>query len=439
MLCMEPAARTLSRDGNQLMFMNGYRCFACAAKQSPDFAGYLCPSCGGNLDITYDYHSLATEIAAGFDKNQHDMFRYQPLLPVDEPKGHFPLRVGGTPLYQVCRLGRLAGLQGLFLKDDSRNPSASFKDRASAVVIRRAIETGAEVVSAASTGNAGSSLACLAAAHGLRAVIFVPENAPDAKLAQSLSFGASVLAVRGNYDDAFDLCLAASREFGWFNRSTGVNPFTREGKKTCSYVIWEDLGKQVPDRVVVPSGDGNIISGIWKGWRDLKAAGLIERLPKLDCAQSASSDAICRTVIRLRRQGEVKIDWSQVRVDEVSASTIADSISVNRPRDGLAAVQAIIESGGEAVTVSDEEILEAVPEMAASTGVFPEPAAAAPWAAIKKLAGNRVINPNDMVVCIVSGSGLKDIESTRAAVGSAKLIEPALQAVRDSFPGFDRK
>lgn len=436
---MERAARTLSRDGTQRMFMIGYRCFACAAEQPANFAGMLCPCCGGNLDITYDYNSVATEVAAGFGEGQRQLFRYQTFLPVDEPQEPFPLRVGGTPLYRASRLGQRAGLNRLFLKDDSRNPSASFKDRASAVVIRRAIETGADVVSVASTGNAGSSLACLAAAHGLRAVIFVPENAPVAKLAQSLSFGACVLSVRGNYDDAFDLCLAASREFSWFNRSTGINPFTREGKKTCSYEIWEDLDRQVPDRVVVPSGDGNIISSIWKGWRDLKAAGLIERLPKLDCAQSAGSDAIYRTVIRLRQQGKAKIDWSQLRVDEVSASTIADSISVNRPRDGLAAVQAIIESGGEAVTVSDEEILNAVPEMAASTGVFPEPAAAAPWAVVKKLARRKLIDSDECLVCIVSGSGLKDIDGARAVAGSAELIEPTLQAVRDFLSGSDRK
>jgi len=421
------------------MFMNGYRCFACAAEQPTNFDGMLCPCCGGNLDITYDYDSVATNIADGFGSGIRELFRYQPLLPVAKPEAPLTLRVGGTPLYQASRLGKKAGLQNLYLKDDCCNPSASFKDRASAVAIRRAIETGADVVTAASTGNAGSSLACLAAAHGLKSVIFVPEKAPAAKLAQALSFGAIVLAVRGNYDDAFDLCLAASTEFGWFNRSTGINPFTREGKKTCSFEIWEDLGGRVPDRIMVPTGDGNILSGIWKGWRDLKAAGLIECLPQLDCAQSAGSDAICRTVHRLRQHGQEKIDWSQVHVDEVNASTIADSISVNRPRDGLAAVQAIIQSGGEAVTVSDEEILAAVPEMARSSGVFPEPAAAAPWAAVKKLARNHAIDPNEVVVCIVSGSGLKDPAGASTAADSPKLIEPSLDAVSEALHRPERK
>ena len=292
--------------------MNGYRCFACAAEQSADYAGFECPSCGGNLEVTYDYTAAAEELAGGFGESPRDLFRYQALLPVERPQPPFPLRIGGTPLYQASRLGRQTGLTRLYLKDDSRNPSASLKDRASAVTLCRAMDIGASVVSVASTGNAGSSLACLCAALGMKAVVFVPESAPAAKLTQLLSYGAQVLAVRGNYDDAFDLCLAASKEFGWFNRSNGFNPFTREGKKTCAFEIWEDLGGEVPDRVVVPSGDGNILSGIWKGWRDLKAVGLIDRLPKVDCAQSRSSAAICQTVHRLRGNNEPVSDWSKV-------------------------------------------------------------------------------------------------------------------------------
>ena len=415
------------------MYLNGYRCFACATVQPADFAGFLCPLCGGNLDITYDYAAAAKKIAGGFGANTRQLFRYQALLPVRKLARPFPLRVGGTPLYKASLLGNRAGLENLYLKDETCNPSASLKDRASAVVVRQAIDSGAGIVAAASTGNAGSSLACLAAAHDLQSVIFVPESAPPAKLAQSLAYGATVLAVRGNYDDAFDLCLAASEEFGWLNRSTGFNPFTREGKKTCAFEIWEDLAGRVPDRVVVPSGDGNILSGIWKGWNDLKAAGLIERLPKIDCAQSTASDAICRTVRRVRENFKAEIDWSEVSVAEVRASTLADSISVNRPRDGLAAVQAIINSGGEAVTVPDEEILNAIPELARSTGVFPEPAAAVPWAAVKQLLRDQSIGTDDIVVCIVSGSGLKDTASASQAVGAPQLIRPSLDAVRDAL------
>jgi threonine synthase len=295
------------------------------------------------------------------------------------------------------------------------------------------MDIGANVIAVASTGNAGSSLACLSAALGLRAIVFVPDSAPIAKLTQALSFGATVLAVRGNYDDAYDLCLAASDEFGWFNRSTGYNPFTREGKKTCAYEIWEDLGRRVPDRVVVPTGDGNLLSGMWKGWCDLHAVGLVESLPRIDCVQSENSAAICHAVQRLHDQGDAEPDWSTVVIDEVNATTVADSISVNRPRDGLAAVKAVIQSGGTAITVPDQEILAAISEVASATGVFPEPAAAAPWAAVQRMAQQNKIDADELIVCLVSGSGLKDVANAAVAVGKPLTVDPTIDAVRDAL------
>ena len=413
--------------------MNGYRCFSCAAMQDADFAGCLCPSCGGNLDITYDYEAVARNIEQLGTDRARSLFSYAPFLPVKTPGSRFPLRIGATPLYAARRLGQSLGLRNLYLKDDTVNPSASSKDRASVIAVQRAMDIGADIVSVASTGNAGSSLACVAAAVGMRAIVFVPETAPAAKLAQALSFGATVLAVRGNYDDAFDLCRTASDEFGWFNRSTGYNPFTREGKKICAFEIWESLDGRVPDRIVVPTGDGNLLSGMWKGWCDLKAVGLINRMPKIDCAQSESSAAISNTVRRIRDSGSSKIDWAKVAVEEVNATTIADSIAVDRPRDGLAAVRAIIESGGETITVSDQQILAAIPEMARLSGVFPEPAAAAPWAAVKQMRENNTIETDELVVCLVSGSGLKDIGSAQKAAGEALVIDPAIEAVRSAL------
>ena len=423
------------------MNMNGYRCMACSATQAADFDGFLCPVCGGNLDITYDFAAAAKEIGGKFPGGCQDLFRFSALLPLQQPRSPFPLRVGGTPLYSAPRLGELAGLRKLYLKDETLNPSASLKDRASAVAVARALDIGASVISVASTGNAGSSLACLAAATGLSAVVFVPASAPAAKLTQMLAFGARVLAVQGNYDDAYDLCLAASDEFGWFNRSTGYNAFTREGKKTCAYEIWQDLGGRAPDRVVVPTGDGNILSAVWKGWCDLKAVGLIDQLPKIDCAQSEGSAAISETIRRIRSNDNPAVDWSTVEVQEVEASTIADSISVDQPRDGLAAVKAVIQSGGEAVTVPDQEILAAIPEMASTAGVFPEPAAATPWAAVKRMVREERIAADELIVCIVTGSGLKDITNARSVAGEPQLIEPSLEAVRDAVKtgsGFTR-
>jgi len=412
------------------MYMNGYQCISCSVTQAAGFNGFVCPACGGNLDITYDYDAVAREIGNRFPDRPGDLFRFAALLPLKQPRSPFPVRVGSTPLYPARRLGESVGLHRLYLKDDSLNPSASLKDRASAVAIGRALDIGAGVVSAASTGNAGSSLASLAAATGLEAVVFVPASAPVAKLTQMLAFGARVLAVRGNYDDAYDLCRAASDEFGWFNRSTGYNAFTREGKKTCAYEIWQDLEGRVPDRVVVSTGDGNTLGAIWKGFCDLKAIGLIDRLPKIDCAQSEASAAISETVHRISISGGAEVDWSTVVVQEVSATTVADSIAVDRPRDGLAAVKAVIQSGGDAVTVPDQQILAAIAEIARTTGVFPEPAAATPWAAVKQMIRNKQVATDERVVCIISGSGLKDVANIRAVVGEPQVIEPSLKAVR---------
>ena len=270
-------------------------------------------------------------------------------------------------------------------------------------------------------------------------MVFVPASAPVAKLTQMLAFGAHVFAVRGSYDDAYDLCLSASEAFGWYNRSTGYNAFTREGKKTCAFEIWQDLGGRVPDRVLVSTGDGNTLSAIWKGWCDLKAVGLIDRLPKIDCVQSQASAAINKTIKQIGQNGGSDVDWSNLSVSEVKASTVADSISVDRPRDGLAAVMAVIHSGGEAVTVSDQHILSAIPEMARATGVFAEPAAAAPWAGLKQLIATQRVEVDELVVCVVSGSGLKDIRHARLVAGEPQIIEPSLGEVRryhQSMGGF---
>ena len=181
---------------------------------------------------------------------------------------------------------------------------------------------------------------------------------------------------------------------------------------------------------MVPAGDGNLLSGLWKGWRDLQAVGLVERMPKIDCAQSDASNAICLAARRIRDSGEADPDWSTVVIDAVSASTTADSISVNRPRDGLAAVKGILQSDGESVTVPDEEILAAIPEMARATGIFAEPAAAAPWAALKQMVRDNKIDRDELVVCIVSGSGLKDIANVRKTVAEPLLIDPTIEAIK---------
>jgi threonine synthase len=310
----------------------------------------------------------------------------------------------------------------LYIKDDGRNPTASFKDRASSVAVVKARELGRDVITTASTGNAGAALAGMAASIGQPAVIFAPETAPEAKVAQLLMFGAQVLLVKGNYDQAFDLCLQASREFGWYCRNTGYNPFTAEGKKTAALEICEQLHWQAPDRIFVSVGDGNIISGIHKGLKDLFALGMIDKFPKLMGVQAVGSAACANA---WRRHTE--------KITPVAAQTIADSISVDLPRDGVRAVRAVTQTGGAFLTVSDEDILDAMRVLAQQAAVFSEPAGATAYAGLVKALKRKLMDRNETVVVLITGNGLKDVKSAIKAAGLAQRIEPTLDAVRSQM------
>jgi threonine synthase len=307
----------------------------------------------------------------------------------------------------------------LWLKDDGRNPTASFKDRASAIVVARAQQIGAATVVTASTGNAGAALAGMAAAVGQPAVIFAPMTAPEAKVAQLLMFGATVILVNGNYDQAFDLCLQASREFGWYCRNTGYNPFTVEGKKTAALEICEQLKWKAPDRIFVPVGDGNIISGIHKGLKDLHALGWMDKMPKLMGVQAIGS-AACYNAWRHHTE----------KITPVSADTLADSISVDLPRDGVRAVRAVSHTGGVYLTVTDDEILDAMRVLARQAAVFSEPAGATATAGLAKAIKRHLVEPDETIVVLITGNGLKDIRSAIKAAGQAHRIEPTLDEVK---------
>ncbi len=403
----------------------GYRCSVCGAQYGPAEVVYTCPKDGGNLDVLLDYAALKRRGAADLlVAGDRSLWRYLPLLPVGDPGGlGTPLRAaGGTPLYAPPALAESLGLSRLWVKDESRNPTASFKDRASAVVVARAREIGAQVVVTASTGNAGAALAGMAAAVGQQAVIFAPRTAPPAKIAQLLVYGARVLLVDGNYDAAFDLSVAASREFGWYCRNTGYNPFTAEGKKTAAFEIWEQLpAPGGPWAVFVSVGDGNIISGLHKGFKDLHALGLLERMPRIFGVQSTGSAAIANAFAAGTED-----------IQPVRADTLADSISVDMPRDGLRAVRAARETGGAYLTVSDAAILQAIAALGRA-GIFAEPAGAAAWAGLTRAVQTGLIAPDEAVVVINTGSGLKDVRSAMRAVEAAPVIEPSLRAVQQAL------
>ena len=400
--------------------IEGLRCVECAAECGLTETKYVCPRCGGNLSVVYDYGALRRKISRKSLKAdpERSIWRYLDILPLAGRAGIPPVEVGWTPLYRARKLGAGLGLKNLYLKDDGRNPSASFKDRASAVVAARAFETGEKTVAGASTGNAAASLACMMAHRKTKPVIFVPRTAPSAKLAQLLVYGAVVFRVEGTYDQAFDLCRKACDEFGWYNRNTGYNPFTREGKKTCAFELCEQLDWKVPDFVFVSVGDGNIISGLWKGFTDFHALGLIDKLPKLVAVQAEGSAAIARA-------------WKDGgAIRPMSGKTAADSISVSMPRDGIAAVRAIKESKGFAVTVSDREMLVAIPAVAQGANVFCEPAGAAAYAGLAKCAAAGRVSANDSAVIVVTGNGLKAVTRAMKVAGRPHEVGTTMASVR---------
>jgi threonine synthase len=407
--------------------VSALRCVKCGTAYAEGEFMYTCPACGptGILDVEYDYDAVAAggfgagSLAANPDRSQ---WRYRELLPIGDGAEVPPVPVGGTPYFMLPDLARDLGLAEVWIKDEGRNPTGSFKDRASSVAAVKARELGFETVCCASTGNAASSLAGFAAQLDLKAFIFVPAFAPEAKVAQLLIFGATVFVVDGSYRDAYDLCTEAAEEFGWYNRSAAINPIPVEGKKTAGLEIGEQTAGSVPDWVGVSVGDGCTIAGIWKGLKEMHRFGVIDRLPRLLGTQAAGAAPIADAFARGTE------DWNPVQ-----AETIADSISVGSPGNGLKALRAVRASGGTFVTVSDDEILVAQRELA-SSGVFGEPAGVAGVAGIRRARGEGVVGSDERVLHVVTGSGLKDVKSAtkaaRAAGRDAHRVDPTLDAIR---------
>lgn len=422
-------------------FVTGLRCLRCGHEYRATALEYVCPcrpnqgSDVGTLDVGYDYAAInatLTPQAIAADRTP-GIGRYWPLLPIGSRDHLTPLTVGDTPLLAAPRLAATLGLHDLSIKDDGRNPSSSFKDRASAIAVARGRAANVPIIATASTGNAAAALASQCAAVGQPNVIFVPRTAPPAKLAQLLAYGSHVLAIDGTYDQAFDLCTQACQKFGWYNRNTGYNPYMTEGKKTVSYEIAQQLAAraqsldhpsptrpafQAPDAVFVSVGDGCIIGGVHKGFADLLALGWIDKLPRLYGVQSTQSDALYQA---WRHGWEVP--------QPVDATTRADSISVNAPRDAIKALNAVRMTGGAFLAVSDAEILGAILPMARLGAVFAEPAGATALAGLSAAVAQQLVQPNETIVIINTGSGLKDVAAAMSVTGGTTVIPPTLEAV----------
>jgi len=398
------------------------KCLNCGREYPATPYATTCPVCGpveGIMDVVYDYARVKKELTRESLSQNRDytIWRYTPLLPVEPAGPRSALRVGWTPVYRSERLARELGVRELFIKDDGLNPTASLKDRASALGVTKALEAGASTVACASTGNAASSLAGNAASVGLKTVIFVPERAPAGKLAQLLIFGATVISVQGNYQDAFRLSAEAIERWGWYNRNAAINPYLVEGKKTVSLELAEQLQWQVPDWVVFSVGDGCTIGGAWRGFVDLYALGLIDRLPRMLGVQAGGCAPIYRA-------------WKEKKpLQPEEENTLADSIAVGVPRNFKKALRAINDSQGLMVTVSDEEILAAMRLLGRTTGVFGEPAGVAGLAGLKRAVAEGLVDPEGSFGVVITGNGLKDVANGIKAAGEPLRIPPDMQVL----------
>ena len=396
-----------------------YRCTTCGKTYQRDEVRYLCPACAkdyrpgipllGVLSVQFDYAAIKRR----FRKQSPDWNLFSAV----EPKHYPPYALGNTPFFPVAALGKAFGFDNVWLKNDGLNPSASLKDRASFLVVAEANRLKAPSIVTASTGNAASALAAVCAAAGKQAIIFVPATAPKAKLVQMVLYGARVIPVRGTYDDAFRLSLEYTARKGGLNRNTAYHPLTIEGKKTVGLEVYQQNKFKAPDVILVPVGDGVIISGVYKAFYDLKAAGLITRLPRLVCVQAERSAAIHHYI----RTGK----YHNAR----RPATIADSISVSIPSNAHMARRAVVESRGFSITVSDREILRGQRTLAEKTGVFAEPAAAATVAALRKLEGSDLLDRKEQIVLLITGHGLKDVDAAMATIRIPASIEPSLEAL----------
>lgn len=401
----------------------GVRCTVCG-RVMPYREQMTCPHCGekGILDILFDYDYIKKGFTKKSLADNHDnsMFRYAPLMPVQPRDFSRFLRVGWTPLYPSNKLGAELGIKALYIKDDGLNPTASLKDRASAVAVAKALELGYDTIACSSTGNAASSLAGNAARMGVKAVIFVPERAPEGKVAQLMIFGAKVISVQGNYRETFELSRAAIDKYGYYNRNAGINPTLTEGKKTVALEIAEQLGWFVTDWVAVSVGDGCTISGVYNGFHDLYELGFIERIPKILGVQSTG----CCPFVDAARENRDLIPAEE--------NTLADSIAVGVPRNPKKALRAVSASNGAWIAVSDEDILATMGILGCSEGVFGEPAGVTATAGVMKAVQQGIIKPNETVTTISTGSGLKDVKNALRAAGRPHKCAPSIEALEAS-------
>jgi len=383
---------------------------------------YACEWCFGPLEVAYDYDAVAAtvtreSIAAG----PPTIWRYADLLPVEEPTGSLP--VGWTPLVRADRLAEALGLGEVWVKDDTRNPTNSFKDRVVAVALAKALDFGLKTIACASTGNLANAVAGASARAGLPSYVFVPSDLEPAKVRATAVYGATVVAVDGNYDDVNRLCAELTAEHPWAFVNVNVRPFYAEGSKTLAFETAEQLGWQAPDHVVVPVGSGALLTKIERGFQELTRVGLLDEAPvRVSGAQAAG----CSPVATAFAAGTDT-------VRPVKPATIAKSLAIGDPADGPYALDTVRRTGGGLAAVTDDEIRDAIGLLARTEGIFGETAAGVTVASLRRLAAEGVVRPDERVVVYVTGHGLKTLDAL-GDVGPTATIQPTLDSFRAAFP-----
>jgi threonine synthase len=399
-------------------YVKGLKCRECG-KEFPPVKIYACEHCFGPLEIVYDLDSITLNNGS-FRNRARTVWRYHELLPIHDKTKIVDLGAGYTILHKCYNLAEVLGLKKLYVKDDTVNPTNSFKDRPATVAVSKAQEFGAKAVGCASTGNLAAAVAAHAAKAGLPCYVFIPADTEANKVLQAATYGAKILAVKGTYDEANRLAAQASEEYGWAFANINLRPYYVEGSKTLAFEVCEQLGWNTPDHIVVPVGSGALLCALWRGFNQFKELGLVDnKRIKVTAAQPYG----CSPIVSAFKSNSIDVEPIE------KPNTIAKSLAIGDPGDGLYTLRAVRESGGVAESATDEEILEAIQLLAKTEGIFAEPAGGVTIAILKKLIDLGKIAPDEEVVCCVTGSGFKASENLLGSVSKPVEIEPTLEAL----------
>ncbi len=393
-------------------------CFVCHKKTDEKENTTVCKFCGGPLDVIYDYERLKNQMNSHLMQTAApSVLKYLDFYPLKNRQNLKTLGEGNTPLYHAQKLGKDLNLNRLYIKNEGMNPTGAFKDRGSFVELHKARELGFKTVCVASTGNMAASVAAYAGQVGMVCYVLVPENTPRGKLAQAISFGAHVIQVRGTYTDAFGLCVKFAKKYGYY--LAGDYAFRGEGQKSLSYELCEQLRFEPIDWVIVPVGMGTNFSYIWKGFKEYYELGFIKKLPRMIAVQAIGASPI---VTAFETKSEVRpIDRAQTICSAIACS----GISIDAPK----VMAAIKSSKGVAVSVTDDETLRSQQDLAKMEALYVEPSSATVIAALTKLIKRKILKPDDVIVCVATGAGLKDPATTLKVIAEPPTIEPLLNEV----------